>query len=105
MTDAETTAAVEALAHRIRTRDEALRDGAEDTADAEPFAQEFITALRGQGWRPTEARRSKPWAGNDDGDSPLPQPDKPGGAEYLEHRRRVDAAAAQAAERRRAGVA
>ena len=56
MTDAETSAAIDALARRLRQRDEAMRDGAEDVADAEPFANEFITALRGRGWRPTPAK-------------------------------------------------
>lgn len=56
MTDAETQAAIDALAHRIRNRDAAVRDAAEDLEDAEPFALEFVTALRGHGWRPTEAK-------------------------------------------------
>jgi len=55
MTDNETTAAIEAMAYRVRSRDEAIRDG-EDFADADVFALEFITALRGQGWRPTAAK-------------------------------------------------
>lgn len=54
MTDAETSAAIEALTHRLRQRDEAMRDGAE-YADAEVFALEFITAMRGYGWRHSEA--------------------------------------------------
>jgi hypothetical protein len=53
--DRETTAAVEALAHRLRVRDAAIHN-AEDYADAEVFAAEFLAALRGHGWRPTEAR-------------------------------------------------
>lgn len=52
MTDAETAAAIEALAHRLRKRDEAMRNS-EDYADAEPFALEFMAALRGRGWRVT----------------------------------------------------
>jgi len=59
MTDAETTAAIEALTYRVKLRDQAIRDG-EDYPDAEPFALEFLTALRGQGWRPTEARATAP---------------------------------------------
>jgi hypothetical protein len=55
MTDAETSAAIEALVHRVKLRDQAIRDG-EDHPDAEPFALEFLTALRGQGWRPTPAK-------------------------------------------------
>lgn len=50
MTDAETTAAVESLAHRIRQRDAAMRDG-DDHADPEVFALEFVTAMLGHGWR------------------------------------------------------
>lgn len=73
MTDAETTQAVEALAHRIRQRD----SEAEHEADAEVFALEFMTALRGRGWRPTSAKTTAP---------PLhaePLPDKPSGADLL----------------------
>jgi len=94
--DTETQAAIEALVHRLKNR--------EDTDD-EPFAMEFVQAMIGRGWRPTEARKSKPWSRGTDGDSPQPQPDRPGGAEYLEHRRLVDELAAQAAQRRRAGAA
>lgn len=53
MTDAETAAAIEALAHRLRSRDAAMNDG-EDYADADVFALEFITAMRGYGWRHNE---------------------------------------------------
>jgi len=57
--DRETQAAKEALTHRLRIRDAAIRDG-EDYEDPELFAQEFILALRHRaGWRPTEARM--PW--------------------------------------------
>jgi hypothetical protein len=61
MTDADTiTAAVAALAHRIRERDEAMRDGG-DYADADVFAAEFILALRTKGgWRPTAAKAVAP---------------------------------------------
>ena len=55
VTDADTTAAIEALEYRVRLRDEAIRDG-KDYPDAGPFALEFMTALRGQGWRHTEAK-------------------------------------------------
>ena len=50
MTDQETAAAIKALAHRILERDAAMRDGG-DFADAEVFAAEYITAMRGHGWR------------------------------------------------------
>lgn len=59
MTDADTSAAIEALTHRFKTRDQAIRDG-EDHPDAEVVALEFMTALRGQGWRPTAARSAAP---------------------------------------------
>ena len=55
VTDNETTTAIEALEYRVKLRDQAIRDG-EDYPDAGPFALEFLTALRGQGWRPTEAK-------------------------------------------------
>ena len=55
MTDSETTAAIESLAHRIRERDAAIRDG-QDYADPDVFAADYLTAMRGHGWRPTEAR-------------------------------------------------
>ena len=55
MTDTETTAAIDALVYRVKIRDKAIRDG-EDYPDAEPFALEYLTALRGQGWRPTPAK-------------------------------------------------
>jgi len=59
MTDAETAAAIDALVYRVKARDKAIRDG-EDHPDAEPFALEFLTALRGQGWRPTPAKATVP---------------------------------------------
>ena len=55
MTDAETAAAIEALEYRVKLRDQAIRDG-EEYPDAGPFALEYLTALRGQGWRPTPAK-------------------------------------------------
>lgn len=54
MTDSDTNA-IDALAYRIRERDEAIREGRE-FADADVFALEYMTALRGQGWRPTAAK-------------------------------------------------
>jgi hypothetical protein len=53
MTDHETAAAIDALVHRLRNRDPGTDD--------EPFALEFITALRARGWRPTEARPMPAW--------------------------------------------
>lgn len=60
MTDADTQAAIDALAFRFRTRDAAVRDGADETEDADLAALEFITALRGHGWRPTPAKAVAP---------------------------------------------
>jgi hypothetical protein len=51
--DREDAAAVDALVYRLRNR--------EPGTDDEPFAQEFITALRARGWRPTEARVLPEW--------------------------------------------
>ena len=56
MTDAETSAAIEALAYRLRQRDAAIHAAENDIGDAEVFALEFMTALRGRGWRPTPAK-------------------------------------------------
>jgi hypothetical protein len=54
--DRESTAAVDALVYRLRNRG----DGEGQFAtDDEPFAQEYVIALRARGWRPTEARA--PW--------------------------------------------
>lgn len=50
--------AVAALAARVRNRDAA--EG--DREAAELFALEFLTALRGQGWRPTAARPALRWS-------------------------------------------
>lgn len=47
--DEESRDAVRALVYRLRNR--------EPGEDDEVFAVEFITALRGRGWRPTPARR------------------------------------------------
>lgn len=54
MTDADTAAAIESLAYRLRQRDEAIRNGTE-YPDAEPFAQDFLAAMIGKGWRHLEA--------------------------------------------------
>jgi len=50
--DAETRAAVDALAYRLRNHDP---DTDPLGADAEPFAAEFIAALKARGWRPVLA--------------------------------------------------
>ena len=70
--DEGTQEAIDALVYRIRDRGE---------ADLEIIAREFMLELRERhGWRPTDARRV-PWK-VPPGDSPQPDPDKPGGAEY-----------------------
>jgi hypothetical protein len=94
--DRESIAAVDALVYRLKNR--------EPGTDDEPFAQEFITALRGRGWRPTEART--PWDFRQ-----LPAGDGPRASEetrrQLEEARSVAAAAVarQRAEGRSAGAA
>ncbi len=92
MTDAETATAVETLTRRLRERDTAMRDGGE-YADAEVFAAELMTALRGQGWRVTPAKAQ-------------PEPHEPGAglpkradAVELLRKAREDAEAAAAAYR------
>lgn len=54
--DREKRRAVGALVRRLRERAAAAAAGADDVADDEPFAAEFIAALWGQGWRPVLAR-------------------------------------------------
>lgn len=49
--DAETRAAVAALVFRLRNPGDADPLG----ADAEPFAQEYVAALKARGWRPVLA--------------------------------------------------
>lgn len=53
MTDHETRAAIVELSRRLR--DEPLVD------DFDRFALEYLTWLRGHGWRPTEARVQPAW--------------------------------------------
>lgn len=54
--DEASRAAVAALTYRLRERD-AMAEA--DRPDAEVFGLEFMTALRGQGWRPTPAMAVK----------------------------------------------
>lgn len=56
--DQETRDAIAALVHRLRKRDEAPEA---ERADAEPFATEYVMALRLRGWRPTPAQAAVPW--------------------------------------------
>ena len=49
--DAETRAAVAALVFRLRSHGDADPLG----ADAEPFAEEYLAALKARGWRPVLA--------------------------------------------------
>ncbi len=92
--DRETAAAVEALARRIRTRDAAVHAADDDLADAELFAREFMLALRGRGWRPTEARRMPAWKPGPRGSGGLPKSEE---AAELVRKARADAEAASAA--------
>ena len=50
--DRETQAAIEALVYRLKNRTD---------EDDEPFAQEYVMAMRARGWRPTEARVVPNW--------------------------------------------
>ena len=57
--DKHTADAVEALVFRLRNRG----DGEGQFAtDPEVFAQEFMTAMRGRGWRPVDALSGAPQA-------------------------------------------
>ena len=51
--DKATADAIAALTHRLRNRD--------PEEDVEVFAARFVHDLRGQGWRPTEARPVPTW--------------------------------------------
>ena len=101
MTDKETAAAESALAHRDRLRDIAIHDG-EDHSDPEVFAAEFVTALRGFGWRPTPAKTSLPMH------APAGTADKPRGELLASLRADMEARAARdraAKETRQEGAA
>lgn len=50
--DEATRTAVAALAQRVRER-----DASEQQLDADLFALSIVTDMRGQGWRPTPAKR------------------------------------------------
>jgi hypothetical protein len=56
--DQATREAVAALAHRLRKRDAAEPA---DRPDAEPFALEYVMAMRLRGWRPTPAQAAVSW--------------------------------------------
>lgn len=56
--DQATREAVAALVHRLRNRDQATE---EDRPDIEPFALEYVMALRFRGWRPTPAQAAVSW--------------------------------------------
>ena len=76
--ESETRAAIDALVHRLKNRGD---------ADDEPFAAEFIAALKGRGWRPTNARPLPDWHYRKGGTPP--DADRPGGADYLEVKAQV----------------
>ncbi|MFB4265363.1 hypothetical protein [Nonomuraea sp. GTA35] len=56
--DQETRDAIAALVHRLRQRDAASHA---ERADVEPFALEYVMALRLRGWRPTPAQARAVW--------------------------------------------
>jgi hypothetical protein len=60
MTDADTQAAIDALARRVRDRDDAVRTGG-DLPDAELFAREFMLSLLGRQWRTPEPKVTPAW--------------------------------------------
>lgn len=99
MTDAETAAAIDALAHRIRQRDGAIRDG-EDHADPEVLAAEYLTALRGRGWRPTPAKAVAPPAHAPAGTATVPRDEL-----LADLRAEMEARAAAARAAKEAGAA
>ena len=85
MTDPDTAAAIEALAYRLRNNQD---------EDPDLFALEFMTALRGRGWRPTEAKVLPAWKPGARGDSGLPKGEE---AAELVRKAHADAEAARAA--------
>jgi hypothetical protein len=86
----ESRAAVDALVWRLKNRPE-------DDDNDELFAVEFITALKGHGWRPTLARPAPDWR-SPRADSRLPSGENPGGADYLAKRAQIFARAAVPAD-------
>lgn len=82
--DQETRAAAELLAQRLKNRDPETDDDA--------FAMDFMTALRGRGWRATEARKAPDWRVRQDA-APAS-----GNADYQDARRKILAAAENARE-------
>jgi hypothetical protein len=78
--DAEARAAVAALVHRLRNRGD--EDG-QFSLDDELFAAEFVTALRGYGWRPLLVAPAEADWRKASGSSRLPDAAKPGGDAYL----------------------
>jgi hypothetical protein len=79
----DTDRAIDELVYKIRDRGD---------ADLEVVVREFMLRLRALGWRPTEAKPAPPWR-IPPGDSPLPDPDGPGGAEYMAAREQIGAGA------------
>lgn len=80
--DESSRQAVDALAHRVRQRDQA-----DIRQDPELFALEYVTAMRGRGWRPTPAAKPKPW-----------RVDLKRGADPATHAEEIAAARARCAE-------
>ena len=76
-----TDRAIEELVYKIRDRGD---------ADLEVVVREFLLRLRAVGWRPTAAAAAPPWR-IPPGDSPQPDPDGPGGAEYIAAREQIEA--------------
>ena len=92
--DRESKAAVDALVYRLKNRTD---------EDDEPFALEYVMAMRSRGWRPTEARTPWDYRNLPHGDGP-PASEEPA-ARLEETRRSLDEIIArQHAARRRLTV-
>lgn len=85
--DTETRAAVAALVFRLRNPGDADPLG----ADAEPFAEEYLAALKARGWRPVLAVPVEADWRRASGSSRLPDAAKPGGDAYLAAKAAMDA--------------
>ena len=98
--DRESATAADALVYRLRNRGDG--DG-QFATDDQLFAREYVTAMRGRGWRPTEARTPWDYRNPPHGDGPPASEET--AARLEETRRSLDEIIArQHAERRRLTV-
>lgn len=77
--DRETRAAVDALVHRLRNPGDTDPLG----ADAEPFAEEYVAAMKSRGWRPFLTPPPEADWRRASGGGRGPDPERPGGAAFL----------------------